>query len=736
MNSNSSSKVTIIVGGMSCAACVRRVENLLKETEGVTSVSVNLATGRATLEVTKDFDIGKAKEAIEKGGYKWLGLLEEKLSLTEEFKRKEEKELLYKLIFSSILTVLIHLLTMSSIESYYKDILLVLLTFPVMFWAGSSIMAGALKATLNKTADMNTLVAIGSLSAFIYSLFASFYKSAVHGVYYDGAATIITLVLLGRFLELRARDKTTSSIKKLLSLRPPSATILREDKTFEEIPAEQVKRGDLLILRPGDKCAVDGVVVEGFSHVDESMLTGESLPVSKKPGDKVYAGTMNIDGKLIYEATKEVGDTFLDSIVRLVEEAQGRKAPIQCLADKIASVFVPVVMVIAILAFLIWWKVLDSFYMPFMIACSVLLIACPCAMGLATPAAIMVGTGLGAEEGVLFKGGDVFEKLGQVKTIVFDKTGTLTESKPYLYDIVCNGEVEKRDFLKKVFSVEVNSTHPLARAIAEFAKKENIEASPVEDFTVKPGLGAYGKVDGKEIFIGNEGFMKMMGVSIEGWENTIKDLTSNGKTVVFVAIEGILVGLLAFSDKLKKDAKEAITKLKDLGLRIVMLTGDRLESATFIAKELGIEEVIPEVLPDKKAEVIDSLKKETSSFVAMVGDGINDAPALVSADVGIAIGAGTDIAISASDVTLVRDNMLSVVSSFLLSKLTIKVIKQNLFWAFFYNVITIPLAAGAFYPFFGLMLTPKWAAAAMAMSSVSVVVNSLRLKYIWKFSRP
>lgn len=734
------SRIDVAIGGMSCAACVRRVEKALSGIDGVVSVSVNLATGRATIELTDGFKEEQARTVIEESGYQWLGVIEEQTEIQsdiEERQQREKRRLLIKVVVGGVLTAIIHALAMLDIDQHTSHLLQFLLTVPVVFWVGSPFIVGAVKALRQRTSDMNTLVALGSLAAFLYSMAVTFWPSIAshsaraHGVYYDGASMIVTLVLLGRFLEARTREKASRAIRKLLQLKPSTATIVFPDGRTEEVPAKRVAVGDHFMIKPGERCPVDGVVLEGTSSVDESMLTGESIPQRKKTGDPVYAGTVNIDGRLICRATAPIGRTFLDQIVRLVEEAQGRKASVQHLADRVASVFVPVVIAIAVVTFLVWWHFSTDISRPLMMFASVLVIACPCALGLATPTAIMVGTGIGAEEGILFKGGDVLELMGKVKTVVFDKTGTITEGRPVVTDIQPGEGINEEELLMRAASVEEGSAHPLALAIVDKAKEKELNFPRAQDVSAKAGYGSFGKVLTNQVMVGSELFMRENNIDTTEWQSKAEKLAEEGKTVVFVAVDGKVAGIIGCADRPKPDAGKAISDLKDLGIQVVMLTGDRPEAARFIAGQVGIDEIIAGVLPDEKAKAIERLKEKTGSFVAMVGDGINDAPALVAADVGIAIGTGTDIAVEAGDVTLIGGQLSGVVSAVVLSRFSLRIIRQNLFWAFFYNVLGIPLAAGVFYPLLGISLTPTWAAAAMAMSSVSVVSNALRLRLVW-----
>jgi Cu+-exporting ATPase len=551
-------------------------------------------------------------------------------------------------------------------------------------------------------------------------------------VYYDGAAMIVTLILLGRFLEARAKGKTSDAIKKLIGLKPKIAHLLR-DGAEVDIPVEDLQVNDVVQVRPGEKIPVDGVVLTGQSTIDESMLTGESMPVAKEIGQKVFAATLNKSGSFTMRATGVGSETMLAHIIRMVEEAQGSKAPIQRLADKVASVFVPVVFIIAFITFGIWYFLPSeaNFSRALINFVSVLVIACPCALGLATPTAIMVGTGLGAQSGILIKGGEALEKIHKLSVIVFDKTGTLTRGEPVVTDIVSAAGVHDKQVLAMAYALEKTSEHPLARAIVKRAQAQNILVAQADKFLTLSGMGAKAKIEDKLCLIGNRVLMQTENIETKALEKSAGKLVQEGKTVVYVAEERQVIGLIALADVPKDTAKQTIRSLQDKGLKVAMITGDNIGTARAIASQLGIEKVLAEVLPGSKAEEIRKLQAE-GEVVAMVGDGINDAPALAAADVGIAIGAGTDVAIEAADITLIRDDLSVVPQAIDLSLATMRVIKQNLFWAFIYNVIGIPIAAGALYPFFGILLNPEFAAAAMALSSVSVVSNSLRLKRIWK----
>jgi Cu+-exporting ATPase len=731
---------------MTCAACVRRVENALKTILGVEEASVNLATARATITYDpQTAGVPAFAKILEESGYTFRGVVGEMApDQLEAVQALEEKDLRRKLIVGIILSPIIFLGTMQHWFPFLHFIprlamlyFLLIATTPVVFWVGTRFLNGAWKAARQKTTDMNTLVTVGVISAYLYSALATVWPGFFAGagldphVYYDGAAMIITLVLLGRFLEARAKGKTSSAIKKLMGLKPKTARVLRGDQTLD-IPIEEVQVGDLILVRPGEKIPTDGVIREGTSTLDESMLTGESLPVNKEVGDEVFAATINKSGSFTFRATKIGAETALAQIIRLVEEAQGSKAPIQRFADKVASIFVPVVFAIALLTFVIWNFLVPepTFSRALLNFVSVLIIACPCAMGLATPTAIMVGTGAGAENGILIKGGESLEAAYKLNTVVFDKTGTLTRGQPEITDILPAEGVKERELLEVAGALEALSEHPLARAIVEKAKKEILLFPKVEGFEALSGMGARGRIKGREILMGNLKLIREQGIDLGGLTEAANTLIEGGKTCVLAASDKRLLGVIALADAPRASAKEAVAQLKGMGLEIAMITGDNQKTGKAIAEQVGIKRVLAEVLPGDKAGEIKRLR-ENGRVVAMVGDGINDAPALAAADVGIAIGAGTDVAIEASDITLIRDDLKLVASAIRLSARTMKIIKQNLFWAYFYNSLGIPIAAGILYPFFGILLNPAVAAAAMAMSSVSVVSNSLRLR---KFS--
>ncbi|MGA1841602.1 MAG: heavy metal translocating P-type ATPase [bacterium] len=739
-------KTTISVGGMTCAACVRRVESALKSVDGVIDAPVNLATAKATIIHPKDWaDIEGVKKAISDAGYEFLGVSGPSLDDPIEAARKRElKELTVKFIVGLVLSIVIFMGSMQGWFPFLRPIprqvmlwCLFVLTTPVVFWVGSRFFSGAVKAARQKTSDMNTLVAVGALSAYLYSTLATFVPRFFSGagiaphVYFDGAAMIITFIILGRLLEAKAKGKTSMAIKRLMGLKPKTARVIRDEKEMD-LPVEAIIKGDLILVRPGEKIPTDGVIVSGISAVDESMLTGESIPVSKDVGSEVFGATLNKSGSFTFKATKIGAETALAQIIRLVEEAQGSKAPIQRVADKVASIFVPVVMGIAVLAFIIWYFFVPGsvFSRALLNFVSVLIIACPCAMGLATPTAVMVGTGLGAENGILIKGGESLEKAYKMTTVVFDKTGTLTRGEPEVTDILTAENIQQKRLMEVAVSIEAVSEHPLAQAIVQKGSREGATPVQTSNFEALSGLGARAILNGKKCLLGNLRLMEKEGIKMSSLDIKAKDFADQGKTCVFVAEESHAIGLVALSDTPKKSAAQAVATLKTMGLKVAMITGDHKKTAHGIGKQLGIEKILAEVLPGDKAAEIKRLQAE-GEVVAMVGDGINDAPALTSADIGIAIGAGTDVAMEASDITLMTDDLRSVPSAIKLSFETMKVIKQNLFWAFFYNSLGIPIAAGILYPFFGILLNPIFAAAAMAFSSVSVVTNSLRLRGSW-----
>jgi len=730
-------RVVLPIEGMTCATCAQKIEKALRKLEGVIKASVNLAAEEAMVEYSPlEVSLSDLKRAVASAGTYRVAEVKE-APLREAYYISLKR----RFIFSALLAGLIFIGTMHryiplmnalpSVLVYYA---LFALTTPVLFWAGFPFLRGAWVALKHRSADMNTLVAVGTSSAYLYSVIATFYPVLFTrgglkvAIYYDTTAAIITLILLGKLLESRAKSRASQAIRKLMDLQAKTARVRRGNKEVD-IPIEEVQIGDLVVVRPGEKVPVDGIVREGYSTIDESMLTGESLPVEKKPGEEVIGATLNKTGSFVFEAAKVGKETFLAQVIKLVREAQGSKAPIQRLADKIAGIFVPTVILIALLAFILWYLLgpTPSLTYALLNFVAVLIIACPCALGLATPTAIMVGTGKGAEYGILIKGGESLEIAHKINTIIFDKTGTLTLGKPMVTDIIPADTLSSAELLKLAATAEKGSEHPISRAIVERAEAEGIELGVSEEFQAIPGKGVRVQLEGKEVLIGNLKLMEEEGVNLKGADHQARELAQQGKTPMFVALNHRIEGIIAIADTLKENAPAVARQLKGMGLEVVMLSGDNRRTATAIAKQAVIQQVIAEVLPADKAKEVQRLQQK-GKIVAMVGDGINDAPALAQADVGIALGSGTDVALEASDITLVGDNLQGVPSAIQLSKKTMRTIKQNLFWAFAYNVVGIPIAAGILYPWWGILLNPMVAAAAMAFSSVSVVSNSLRLR--------
>jgi Cu+-exporting ATPase len=613
--------------------------------------------------------------------------------------------------------------------------LLLAITLPVVFWAGRHFYTRAWAALRRKSADMYTLIALGTGAAFLFSLVSTLADDWLSArgvephVYYEAVTWIIALILLGNLLEARARTRTSEAIRRLIDLRPVTARVIRDDRE-EEIPLEQLQVGNVVLVRPGEKIAADGVILEGNSYVDESMLTGEAMPTPKAPGDKVVGSTINRGGSFRFRVTQVGRDTVLSRIIHLVQEAQGSKAPIQRLADRISAVFVPVVILIAIATFVVWSLVgpAPAYLHALVAAVTVLIIACPCAMGLAVPTAVMASTGRGAELGVLIKGGESLERAGHIDVVVLDKTGTVTEGRPAveLVRVVRDG-LDQRGLLQLAASIERQSEHPLGEAIIRAAEEQSIPLKPVTEFEVSTGKGVLGAVNGNWVGVGNAKLMAELGVGQADLRKEAEQLSSEGKTAVYVSVDGQIAGLIAVADPIRPSSREAVMRLKRLGLQVVMLTGDDRRTAKSVAGSVGVERVVAEVLPERKLDEIRRIQ-ENGRVVAMVGDGLNDAPALAQADVGVAMGSGTDVALESGSVTLMRSDLLGVVDAIGLSRRTMRIIRQNLFWAFVYNVIGIPIAAGVLYPRFGVLLSPAIAAAAMAASSLSVVGNSLRLR--------
>jgi Cu+-exporting ATPase len=715
---------------------VLKIEGALKKVKGVTNVSINLAVNKAFVEVDEahcsDEDLNKA---IRQVGY--TPLLHSKENETE--KENEIVRLRNKFIIGAILTSIALIFSfkeflplISGIDERLKNIILFLLVSPVQFYIGWQFYKGFWNSMKHRTADMNTLIVIGTGAAYFYSVFVTFFPHIVTftstNVYFDTAGVIITLIILGRYLEAKAKGKASNAIKKLIGLQAKTALVLRNGDEIE-IPIEEVKVDDVVIVKPGQKIPVDGVVIKGNSSVDASMITGESMPVEKKENDKVIGSTINKEGILKIKATKVGSDSVLYQIIKLVEQAQAGKAPIQRMADKIASVFVPIVITIAFLTFLIWYFFgpKPTFTFALVNFVSVLIIACPCAMGLATPTAIIVGTGKGAENGILIKNVEALEIIHKINVVVFDKTGTLTKGEPEITDIIAFNSFSQNDILKLSAIAEKGSEHPLAGAVIKFAIKKGVSIPDADEFKAIPGKGVFAKFSDKHILFGNKSLMEDNGIVISKIESKMYELENQGKTVMIIVVNNQLAGLIAVADILKKDSKAVVQILHNMGKKVYMITGDNKRIASAIAKQVGVDFVLSEVLPEDKANEIKKLQLN-GNIVAMAGDGINDAPALAQSNVGIALSSGTDVAMETGDIVLMKNDLKDIVNAIDLSLHTLKKIKQNLFWAFFYNSLSIPVAAGVLYPLTGFLLHPIIAATAMALSSVSVVSNSLLMK--------
>jgi P-type Cu+ transporter len=753
--------VSFPVEGMTCASCVSRITRFIKKVEGVEEANVNLASESATVRYDADrLTVADLVAAVDAAGYVaragQVASTDHEADVAEAAAAKAERDeaaavhaadLRRRLLVSTALTVpLILGLAKMTVAPALPEFLVnpwfqLALATPVQFWAGSVFYVGAYKALRHKATDMNTLIAVGTSAAYFYSLatilFPAFFIAAGLGMdgqalpmYFDTSAAIITLILLGRYLEARARSHTSDAIRRLINLAPRMARVIRDGAEVDVAIAE-VRVGDVVRVRPGETIAVDGVVTEGASGVDESMITGESLPVAKHEDDLVVGGTLNTTGTLTFRATRIGADTVLAKIIRLVSDAQGSRAPIQRLADVVTGYFVPVVLGLAALTFVVWFTFgpEPAFNLALLNTVAVLIIACPCALGLATPTSIMVGTGKGAENGVLFRNAEALERLGSVKAVAIDKTGTLTEGKPRVTDVVrAEDALAEDEILALVAAAERGSEHPLADAILRDATEtRRLDLVAASEFLSVAGGGVSARIDGHAVIVGRPGFLDSLGIDVSSLVASANALAADGKTPVFAAIDGQAAAVIAIADTLKAGSIEAVAELHRLGIAVTMLTGDNQRTAEAIARSVGIDRVVADVRPDGKAEAVKVLRAE-GAVVAMVGDGVNDAPALASADVGVAMGTGTDVAMESAGVTLMSGDLLGLVTAIALSRATMRNIRQNLFWAFGYNVILIPVAMGVLYPINGMLLDPIFAAAAMALSSVTVVSNALRLR--------
>ena len=740
---------TLKLRGMSCASCANNIEEAIRSVPGVDACNVNFGAEQAT--VTYDpskTDVAAIQDAVDAAGYAAQPMQDDVLASEDDTERRERqaenRKLTRKVWVSGIVSAILVIGSLPAMMGVpipfipmwlHHPWLQLALTAPVLFWAGSGFFINAWKALKRHTATMDTLVAIGTGTAYLYSLFPTFVpqwfinQGLSPDVYFEAAAVIIALILLGRLLENRAKGQTSEAIRKLMGLQAKTARVIRNGQEVD-IPIAEVALGDVILVRPGEKIPVDGEIIDGSSTIDEAMVTGESVPVKKQPGDEVIGATLNKTGSFKFRATRVGKDTFLAQIVKLVQQAQGSKAPIQRLADQVTGWFVPAVIAIAITTFILWYNIMGNVTMALITTVGVLIIACPCALGLATPTSIMVGTGKGAENGILIKGAESLEQAHKLQTIVLDKTGTITQGKPTVTDFVTvNGTANTNEMrlLRLAASVERNSEHPLAEAVVQYAQSQGVELTNAQEFEAIAGSGVQGYVSDRFVQIGTHRWMNELGIDTNALQQQWDRLEYLGKTVIWIAVDGNVEAIMGIADAVKPSSVHAIRALQKMGLEVVMLTGDNQRTANVIAREVGIERVFAEVRPDQKAATVERIQSE-GNVVAMVGDGINDAPALAQADVGIAIGTGTDVAIAASDITLISGDLHGIVTAIQLSRATIRNIRQNLFFAFIYNVAGIPIAAGILYPIFGWLLSPIIAGAAMAFSSVSVVTNALRLR--------
>ncbi|MBE9184453.1 copper-translocating P-type ATPase [Microcoleus sp. LEGE 07076] len=740
--------LTLKLRGMSCASCASSIEQAIQSVPGVTECHVNFGMEQASIQYdSQKTSVSTIEEAVDAAGYEAFPLPE--MAVTEDDSERKNRQaksqlLQRKLYVAGTISIILFVGSIPAMTGLHLPFipgwlhnfwLQLVLTAPVQFWCANSFYTGAWKALKRRLATMDTLIALGTSSAYFYSVFVTFFpgffiaKGLIPSVYYEVAASVIALILLGKTLENRAKGETSEAIRKLMGLQAKTARIVRNGQELE-VAIAQVEIGDVVQVRPGEQIPVDGEVIEGYSTIDEAMVTGESLPVKKQVGDDVIGSTINKTGSFKFRTTKIGKDTFLAQIVKMVQDAQGSKAPIQKLADEVTGWFVPAVIAVALATFVVWFNATGNFTLATITMVEVLIIACPCALGLATPTAVMVGTGKGAENGILIKGAESLELAHKIQVIVLDKTGTLTEGKPTVTDFVTIKGTENSNELKLLqlaASVERNSEHPLAEAVVRYARSQEVSLTDVRDFDAVAGSGVRGIVARKSIALGTLRWMQELGCDTEYLELRAKALEGDSKTVVWMASEGKIEAILGVADALKPSSAQAVKALQKLGLEVAMLTGDNRSTAESIARSVGIDRVFAEVRPDQKAAKIQALQGE-GKIVAMVGDGINDAPALAASDVGIAIGTGTDIAIAASDITLISGDLQGIVTAIQLSRATMRNIRENLFFAFIYNIAGIPIAAGVLYPILGWLLSPIIAGAAMAFSSVSVLTNALRLR--------
>lgn len=740
-------KETFVIDGMTCAACVLNVENAVKKLDGIESAVVNLTTEKMTVDYDPALvDDAKIEKAVADAGYGATVFDPETAKSQEERDDEATNRMWHKFLMSAIFSVPLLYISMGSMMGMWVPnmisphshpmtftLLQLVLTLPVMYF-GRRFYVNGFRSLFKGHPNMDSLVAIATAAAFVYSLYSLYHVSLghahhVHDLYFESVAVILTLITLGKYFETLSKGRTSDAIKKLMTLSAKEATVIRHGQELS-LPIEEVVLGDVIIVKPGEKIPVDGVVLSGQSAIDESMLTGESIPVEKQVDDKVFGASINGQGSITMRAEKVGDETLLAQIIKLVEDAQQTKAPIAKIADRVSGVFVPVVMVIALVTGLFWYFVMgESFIFAMQTAIAVLVIACPCALGLATPTAIMVGTGRAAENGILFKRGDTLENAHHLDTIVFDKTGTITQGKPQVINVFAYGPENEQCLLAQVASIEKLSEHPLSLAIVEKAAADRLDLLAIENFTSLTGFGLQADIAGQIISVGNDKLMLQKEVDLTASREAVQSATALGQTPIYVARGNELIGLITVADQVKEDSKQTVAKLQEKGIDVVMLTGDNAKTAQAIAQQVGIKNVISQVLPDQKSKAIQDLQSQGKK-VGMVGDGINDAPALATADIGIAVGSGTDIAIESADIILMKPEISDVIKALTISRLTIRIIKENLFWAFIYNVLAIPVAMGVLHLFGGPLLNPMIAGFAMGFSSVSVVLNALRLKYI------